>query len=668
MFKKILIANRGEIACRIISTAKKMRIKTVAVYSDADKFSPHVFLADESHYLGESTADKSYLDKEKIIDAMHKTGSEAVHPGYGFLSENAAFAKSVEDSGFVFIGPSSEAINLMGDKISSKKIAEKAGVSIVPGFLGEVSSKDHALGLVGEIGFPVLIKASAGGGGKGMRVVENENDLEQALISSQNEAENSFGDKRVFLEKFVTEPRHIEIQIISDKHGNCLYLGERECSIQRRNQKVIEEAPSSFVDCDLRKKMGEQAVRLAKEVEYFSAGTVEFIVDKNKNFYFLEMNTRLQVEHPVTELITGIDLVELMIKVACGKKLGIDQNNVELKGWALECRIYAEDPFRNFLPSTGRLRAYKPPLNSYEDTFVIRNDSGVDEGGEISIYYDPMISKLCTWCETREKAITLMESALDEYQIEGIGHNIPFLSSVLRNSDFREGKIDTSFIQKFYPDGFKGEKLKKDEFNCLAAVAAFAYQFKEIRNRQITGQIGSFDKDIPKDLSIKFNNKWSDVNVSIDKEEISVSFKEKNICFSSSWTPGQKLLQARFNKNIIVCQIEETESAIVIHYRGSVNEFVICNNYEKDYFQFIKETEVADTSKFLICPMPGLLVSLSVSEGDVVEEGQVLCSMEAMKMENVFKAEKKAKVKKINAKAGESLAVDDIILEFDQDN
>jgi propionyl-CoA carboxylase alpha chain len=665
MFKKILIANRGEIACRIISTAKKMSIKTVAVYSDADKFAPHVFLADESHYLGESTADKSYLDKEKIIDAMHKTGSEAVHPGYGFLSENASFAKSIEDSGFVFIGPSSEAINLMGDKISSKKIAEKAGVSIVPGFLGEVTSKDHALGLVREIGLPVLIKATAGGGGKGMRVVENEDDLEQALISSQNEAESSFGDKRVFIEKFVTEPRHIEIQIISDKHGNCLYLGERECSIQRRNQKVIEEAPSSFVDSDLRKKMGEQAVKLAKEVEYFSAGTVEFIVDKNKNFYFLEMNTRLQVEHPVTELITGIDLVELMIKVAYGEKLELHQNNVQLKGWALECRIYAEDPFRNFLPSTGRLRTYKPPLNRYEDTLIIRNDSGVDEGGEISMYYDPMISKLCTWCETREKAIILMESALDEYQVEGIGHNIPFLSSVLRNSDFREGKIDTSFIQKFYPDGFEGEKLKKDEFNCLSAIAAFAYQFKEIRNRQVTGKIGSFDKDIPKDLSIKFNNKWSDANVSIDNKEISVSFKDKNISFSSSWTPGQKLLQARFKKNIIVCQIEETESAIVIHYRGSVNEFAICNNYEKDYFQFIKEPEVADTSKFLICPMPGLLVSLSVNEGDVVEEGQVLCSMEAMKMENVFKAEKKAKVKKINAKAGDSLAVDDIILEFD---
>ena len=444
MFNKILVANRGEIACRVIKSAQDMGIKVVAVYSDADRYSPHTLMADEAIYIGESPAQSSYLDKEKIISAMKQTGAEAVHPGYGFLSENSDFAREVEKNNLVFIGPPSSAIDSMGDKISSKKIAEGAGVSIVPGFLGEISDENQAEKIAKDIGFPVLIKASAGGGGKGMRIVSSESELKQGLISSQNEAEKSFGDKRVFIEKYITNPRHIEIQVLADKFGNCIYLGERECSIQRRNQKVIEEAPSPFLDSQLRMKMGDQAVGLAKAVNYCSAGTVEFIVDGDKNFYFLEMNTRLQVEHPVTELVTGLDLVELMIKVAYGERLHLMQDEVKLKGWALESRIYAEDPYRNFLPSTGRLTKFRPPQVSDDEEKVIRNDCGVIEGGEISIYYDPMISKLCSWGETREQAICYMQEALDNYQIEGIGQNIPFLHSVYRNIDFREGKISTA--------------------------------------------------------------------------------------------------------------------------------------------------------------------------------------------------------------------------------
>jgi propionyl-CoA carboxylase alpha chain len=665
MFKKILIANRGEIACRIIRTAKKMGIKTVAVFSDSDKQAPHVILADEAYHIGESSADKSYLDKEKIIEAMHKTSSEAVHPGYGFLSENASFAKLVEENGLTFIGPSSDAIKSMGDKISSKKIAEKADVSIVPGFLGEVANESQALELARQIGFPVLIKASAGGGGKGMRVVEAEIELKQALISSQNEAENSFGDKRVFIEKFITEPRHIEIQIIADKYGNCIFLGERECSIQRRNQKVIEESPSPFVNNDLRKRMGEQSVRLAKAVKYFSAGTVEFIVDKEKNFYFLEMNTRLQVEHPVTELVTGLDLVELMIKVAYGEKLGITQSEVEMNGWAMECRIYAEDPFRGFLPSTGRLKAFKPPKNVKNDNSVVRNDCGVDEGGAISIFYDPMISKLCTWGENRDSAIVNMQDALDEYVIEGIGHNIPFLSSVLRNDDFLNGVIDTGFISNYYPDGFKGESLSEKEAQQLCAIALFIYEFRVRRNKKISGQLNYFNQPEEASLAVKVRDRWCKANISIDHNSVNVSIDKDILSFSTDWTPGNLLLKAYFKDNVITCQNKETENGITLSYRGSVNEFTVCNINEMEYFKFIKEPESVDTSNFLMCPMPGLLVSLSVKVGDIVEEGQVLCSMEAMKMENVFRSEKKATIKKINTSPGESLAVDDIIIEFE---
>ncbi|MFL2793108.1 MAG: acetyl-CoA carboxylase biotin carboxylase subunit [Paracoccaceae bacterium] len=665
MFNKILVANRGEIACRIIKSAQGMGIKVVAVYSDADRYSPHTLMADEAIYIGESPAQSSYLDKKKIISAMKQTGAEAVHPGYGFLSENSDFAREVEENNFVFIGPPSSAIDSMGDKISSKKIAEEAGVSIVPGFLGEIFDEKQAAEIAKDIGFPVLIKASAGGGGKGMRVVSSDRELKQCLISSQNEAEKSFGDKRVFIEKYISNPRHIEIQVLADKFGDCIYLGERECSIQRRNQKVIEEAPSPFLDIQLRKKMGDQAVSLAKAVNYSSAGTVEFIVDEEKNFYFLEMNTRLQVEHPVTELVTGLDLVELMIKVACGEPLKVSQEEIELKGWALESRIYAEDPYRNFLPSTGRLIEFKPPLVSNSEDKVIRNDCGVIEGGEISIYYDPMISKLCSWGKTRKEAISFMQEALDDYQIEGIGQNIPFLHSVYRNQDFRSGNISTAFIENNYPEGFKGESLSNEERSQLVALVAFAYHTKNLRDQAISGRLDPFEEGAVGEYCIKFDDQWVVTKIQKYDDEQIVKVNDLQLNFLTSWKPGDTLIKASFNKKDVVARLRFQDQGITVEYRGSSNIAVVCNETEKELFKFIKEPEVIDTSKFLLCPMPGLLVSMSVKEGDIIEEGQILCSVEAMKMENVFKAEKKGKVKKVNVVAGDSLAVDDIIIEFE---
>tara|TARA_Y100001935_G_scaffold39783_1_gene31946 strand:+ start:3441 stop:5438 length:1998 start_codon:yes stop_codon:yes gene_type:complete len=665
MFNKILVANRGEIACRVIKSAQNMGIKAVAVYSDADRYSPHALMADESIYIGESPAKSSYLDKEKIISAMKQSGAEAVHPGYGFLSENSEFAREVEKNNFVFIGPPSSAIDSMGDKISSKKIAEEAGVSIVPGFLGEISDEKQGAKIATDIGFPVLIKASAGGGGKGMRVVSSESELKQSLISSQNEAEKSFGDKRVFIEKYITNPRHIEIQVLADKFGRCIYLGERECSIQRRNQKVIEEAPSPFLDTQLRKKMGEQAVSLAKAVNYSSAGTVEFIVDEEKNFYFLEMNTRLQVEHPVTELITGLDLVELMIKVAYGEQLKLSQEEIKLEGWALESRIYAEDPYRNFLPSTGRLKKFKPPQVSNEENKIIRNDCGVIEGGEISIYYDPMISKLCSWGKTREEAISFMQEALDDYQIEGIGQNIPFLHSVYRNRDFCKGNISTAFIENNYPEGFKGEKLSEEERNQLVALITFVHHTKNLRDQAISGRLDAFEGNIDEEYFVKFEDQWLATKIQEYDDEQTVTVNELPLRFVTSWKPGDTLIKAKFDKKNVVASLRFQDQGIAVEYRGSLNTAIVCNETEKELFKFIKEPEVIDTSKFLLCPMPGLLVSISVNEGDAVEEGQILCSVEAMKMENVFRAEKKGIVKKVNVAAGDSLAVDDIIIEFE---
>ena len=479
MFKKILIANRGEIACRVIKTARRMGIQTVAVYSDADRDALHVSMADEAIHIGPPPANQSYIVIDKIMDAIRQSGAEAVHPGYGFLSERAEFAEALDAAGVAFIGPPKGAIEAMGDKITSKKLAAEAGVSTVPGYMGLIADADEAVKIAGEIGYPVMIKASAGGGGKGMRIAWNEQETREGFQSSKNEAAASFGDDRIFIEKFVTQPRHIEIQVLGDKHGNCIYLGERECSIQRRNQKVIEEAPSPFLDEATRKAMGEQSVALAKAVDYCSAGTVEFIVDGDRNFYFLEMNTRLQVEHPVTELITGQDLVEHMIRVAYGEKLSLTQDDVKLNGWAMESRLYAEDPYRNFLPSIGRLTRYRPPAETEDYTpgvvpseAVVRNDTGVYEGGEISMYYDPMIAKLCSWGPDRAAAIETMRTALDEFEVEGIGHNLPFLSAVYDHERFTSGNITTAFIEEEYPEGFAGVTLPDDVLRRLAAGAA----------------------------------------------------------------------------------------------------------------------------------------------------------------------------------------------------
>ena len=541
MFNKILIANRGEIACRVIKTAKQMGIKTVAVFSDADRNALHVQMADEAVNIGPPPANQSYIDIEKVISAVKQTNAQAVHPGYGFLSENAKFAKSLSDIGVTFIGPPQNAIESMGDKITSKKIAQEAGVNTVPGYMGVIKDEDEALSISEKIGYPVMIKASAGGGGKGMRIAWNDTEVKEGFQSSKNEAASSFGDDRIFIEKFVTQPRHIEIQVLADTKGNCIYLGERECSIQRRNQKVVEEAPSSFLDEKTRRKMGEQACNLAKAVGYSSAGTVEFIVDKDKNFYFLEMNTRLQVEHPVTELITGIDLVEQMILVATGKPLSITQKDIKLTGWAIESRLYAEDPYRNFLPSIGRLTRYRPPAEIKDKHSIIRNDTGVYEGGEISMYYDPMVAKLCTWAPDRAKAIEQMRIALDRFEVEGIGHNLPFLSAVMDHKKFISGKITTAFIAEEYSEGFNGVDLNDDEIKDLAACAAAMNRVAEIRRTKISGRMDNHERRVGDDWVVQIAGKVFFVNVLADTAGANVIFEdETSIRISGDWLPGKK--------------------------------------------------------------------------------------------------------------------------------
>ncbi|MBL9073174.1 acetyl/propionyl/methylcrotonyl-CoA carboxylase subunit alpha, partial [Tabrizicola sp.] len=552
MFDKILIANRGEIACRVIKTARKMGIKTVAVYSDADRNALHVQMADEAVHIGPSPAAQSYIVIDRIMDAIRQTGAQAVHPGYGFLSENRSFAAALEAVGVVFIGPPSPAIEAMGDKITSKKIAMEAGVSTVPGYMGLIADAEEAVKIAGQIGYPVMIKASAGGGGKGMRIAWNDAEAAEGFQSSKNEAAASFGDDRIFIEKFVTQPRHIEIQVLADKHGNCVYLGERECSIQRRNQKVIEEAPSPFLDAATRKAMGEQACALATAVGYASAGTVEFIVDGSRNFYFLEMNTRLQVEHPVTELITGVDLVEQMIRVAAGEKLPFTQDDIKLTGWALESRLYAEDPYRNFLPSIGRLTRYRPPAETagYSSGVaagaagprVIRNDTGVYEGGEISMYYDPMIAKLCTWAPTRAESIEEMRVALDSFEVEGIGHNLPFLSAVYDHDRFIKGDITTAFIAEEYPDGFGGVTLDEDALRRVAAAAAAMYRVTEIRRTRVSGRMDNHERKVGDDWVVSLQGQSYPVKLAADREGTTVHFADGDkLRVTSDWTPGDKL-------------------------------------------------------------------------------------------------------------------------------
>jgi len=664
MIKKILVANRGEIACRVFKTAKKMNIKTVAVYSDADENALHVTMADEAVYIGASSASESYLSIDKIISACKKTGANAVHPGYGFLSERAEFCERLAAENIIFIGPPVNAIEAMGDKITSKKIAQEANVSTVPGHMDLIDDAKHAVTISNKIGYPVMIKASAGGGGKGMRIAWNDEEAIEGFARSKSEAASSFGDDRIFIEKFVVEPRHIEIQVLADQHGNCVYLGERECSIQRRNQKVIEEAPSPFLDEKTRVAMGEQSCALAQAVGYTSAGTVEFIVDKEKNFYFLEMNTRLQVEHPVTELITGIDLVEQMIRVANGEKLNVKQNSIKLNGWAMESRLYAEDPYRNFLPSIGRLTRYRPPTESVTKECVIRNDTGVFEGGEISMFYDPMIAKLCTWSTNRKKAISAMENALDRFEIEGIGHNLPFLSAVMSHTRFKSGNITTAFIDEEYPDGFEGVNPSDDILDVLSVTALIITRMKMQR---ISARDSTFDNPVPKEdnLVTRIARKNTNVTISDVKDGYKISFEKKSFEASIKYELGGTLAELSINGNQHAVKVTPVIGGYLLRLRGVEQVVKVMNSRIAELSDLMPDKLPADTSKFLLCPMPGLIVSIMVSEGDIIEEGQSLAMVEAMKMENVLKAEKPGKVSKISVAEGDSLAVDEIIMEFE---
>jgi propionyl-CoA carboxylase alpha chain len=666
MFNKILIANRGEIACRVIKSARKMGIGTVAVYSDADRDALHVRMADEAVHIGPPQANQSYIVIDKIMQAIKSSGAEAVHPGYGFLSENAKFAEALDAAGVAFIGPPVGAINAMGDKITSKKLAAEAEVSTVPGYMGLIEDADEAVKIANQIGYPVMIKASAGGGGKGMRIAWNDEETREGFQSSKNEAASSFGDDRIFIEKFVTQPRHIEIQVLGDKHGNCLYLGERECSIQRRNQKVIEEAPSPFLDLETRKAMGEQAVALAQAVDYCSAGTVEFIVDDKKNFYFLEMNTRLQVEHPVTELITGIDLVEQMIRVAAGEKLALTQDDIKLNGWAVESRLYAEDPYRNFLPSIGRLTRYRPPAEEATDAHAVRNDTGVYEGGEISMYYDPMIAKLCSWGPDRPAALGVMREALDEFELEGIGHNLPFLSAVMDHPRFISGDITTAFIEEEYPEGFEGSTLDDATLQRIAAAVAAMHRVVEIRRARISGRMSNHERVVGTDWVVTLQGQSHATEIAADREGATVTFEDGTaLRVASDWVPGRSLAILDVDGTRMALKVESRTEGFRIRYRGADLDVKVRTRRIAELARLMPEKLPPDTSKMLLCPMPGVVVSIAVTEGDEVQEGQTLATVEAMKMENVLRAEKRATVKAIKAEAGVSLAVDEVIMEFE---
>jgi propionyl-CoA carboxylase alpha chain len=664
VFSKILIANRGEIACRVIKTCRKMGIATVAVYSDADQDALHVEMADEAVRIGPPPSARSYLQIEHIVQACRDTGAQAVHPGYGFLSEREAFAEALAKAGVTFIGPNNNAIAAMGDKIESKKLAVAAKVNSVPGYIGELRDEAHAKKIANEIGYPVMVKASAGGGGKGLRIVHKESELAQAIQSSQNEARASFGDDRLFIEKFVTEPRHIEIQVLGDKHGNVIYLGERECSIQRRHQKVIEEAPSPFLDEKTRRAMGEQAVALAKAVGYDSAGTVEFIVDKDRNFYFLEMNTRLQVEHPVTELITGLDLVELMIRSAAGEKLPIEQVDVTLNGWAIESRIYAEDPYRGFLPSTGRLVRYQPPPEGTQDGVTVRNDTGVYEGGEISVFYDPMIAKLCTHAPTRERAIEAMGEALDEFRIDGINHNVDFVNAIMHNARFREGRLSTAFIAEEYPDGFHGRPLDAELTRRFVAAALIVKLARTKRASEISGTLDGAH-GASEELVVTIGNRSTTVSLAtFHYGKLYAEIDGHAYIARSDWRPGESAIRLREGECEYTFQLARFAGGYRFTHGGTRVTISVRRPEAAVLADLMQHKAVKDTSNALRCPMPGLIVSVNVREGQDVKAGDPLAVVEAMKMENVLTAERDATVKKINAKNGDSVALDDVILEF----
>jgi len=678
VFKKILIANRGEIACRVIKTARRMGIQTVAVYSDADARAPFVQMADEAVHIGPAPAAQSYLIADKIIEACKQTGADAVHPGYGFLSERTSFAEALAAAGIEFIGPPVGAIAAMGDKIESKKLAREAGVNVVPGYVGEIDDTEHAVRISNDIGYPVMMKASAGGGGKGMRLAFSEKDVREGFESVKREGLNSFGDDRVFIEKFIQDPRHIEIQVLGDKHGNIIYLNERECSIQRRHQKVVEEAPSPFVTEKMRKAMGEQCVALARAVGYYSAGTVELIVSgadtTGESFYFLEMNTRLQVEHPVTECITGVDLVEQMIRVAAGEKLSFSQADVKIDGWAIENRIYAEDPYRGFLPSTGRLVRYSPPVEGWSDDGAenannlngrrgvegVRVDDGVYEGGEVSMFYDPMIAKLITWGKTRDEAADKQIAALDAFEIEGLGHNVDFLSAIMQHPRFRSGELTTGFIAEEYPDGFTGAAPSDDLRRKLAAIGGFIVTARVDRARHVDNQL--LDSiETPSDWSVKLGD--SIYSVAVTEDGITVDGQPVDL--SMEYTPGDRLVQAEADGEEIGLKVEALRSGLRLTTRGASHKLDILPERYAHLRKYMIEKIPPDLSRFLICPMPGLLVALHVNAGDHVEAGQPLAVVEAMKMENILRAEKAGTVKLVNAKAGDSLAVDAVILEME---
>ena len=672
MFKKILVANRGEIACRVMRTARRMGLATVAVYSDADARAPHVLLADEAVRLGPAPAAESYLKAELILLAASETGADCIHPGYGFLSERESFAKACAEAGIAFVGPPPNAIAAMGDKIESKKLAKAAGVNVVPGFLGDIADTDEAVRIASDIGYPVMMKASAGGGGKGMRLAYSETDVREGFEATKREGLASFGDDRVFIEKFIESPRHIEIQLLGDQHGNVVYLGERECSIQRRHQKVVEEAPSPFVTSKMRRAMGEQAVALAKAVGYYSAGTVELIVSgadtSGESFYFLEMNTRLQVEHPVTEAVTGLDLVEQMIRVAAGEPLSFTQGDVTLNGWAVENRVYAEDPYRGFLPSIGRLVRYSPPEAEARQEPVAsspgaytRVDDGVREGGEVSIFYDPMIAKLVTWAPTRAEAIDRQVAALDRFEIEGVGNNLDFLSALMQHPRFRSGNITTGFIAEEYPDGFHGAPAAPELIQTLAAVAALAATAEAERARRVDGQLGKHLSP-PAEWVARIGD--HEHQVLLDRDAVLVDAEP--LALATRYTPGDRLITATLGDAApLAVRIARTRTGFTLTTRGSSHHARVLPAHVAGLARHMIAKPPPDLARFLLSPMPGLLVRLHVGEGDRVEAGQPLAVVEAMKMENILRAQKSGRVKSVEGKPGDSLAVDQVILELE---
>ncbi|XP_054167014.1 propionyl-CoA carboxylase alpha chain, mitochondrial-like [Oppia nitens] len=669
-FDKILIANRGEIACRVIKTCKQMGITSVAIHSDIDSTALHVLTADEAYCVGSAASKDSYLNVDAILDVINKSGAQAVHPGYGFLSENTDFAKKLNQSGVEFIGPNSQAIHAMGDKIESKIIAKKAGVNTIPGYDGVIKNADDCVRLANEIGYPVMIKASAGGGGKGMRIAWNDRDAVEGFRFSSMEASSSFGDDRLLIEKFIENPRHIEIQVLCDKHKNALYLNERECSIQRRNQKVIEEAPSVFVDPELRRKMGEQAVALALNVGYDSAGTVEFLVDSHKNFYFLEMNTRLQVEHPITEYITGIDLVHQMIRIAKGHQLKYKQNDIQLKGWAFESRIYAEDPYKSFgLPSVGRLTKYKEPLHIDN----VRCDSGVKEGSDISIYYDPLICKLVTYGHNRDEALKTMTEALDAYVIRGLTHNIPLLRDIITEKNFVSGNISTKYLQQTYPDGFKGTQLTPQTSQNVATIAAAIFVRDSTRAMHFLNTITTDDSlqnpfiDWDLQVNIGKGEQILPVNLKIDENRYIVEVNDQKLELNNTFSMASPTFQFAINDDLYLVQLISIDGTgrMRLQYKGTIFDIQVMTTKTAKYYELIPTKPKLDVSKILKSPMPGLVKSVVVAVGDQVTEGQEVCVIEAMKMQNSLTVSTSGKIKAINCKTGDTVDDEQVLIELE---